>query len=73
MTTETTIYNQNATSLAAILEYIQLPNHPLHGQAVAMANEFVEANRKARIVAGQKRMQEQRENMTDAEWSSIVD
>jgi len=73
MKTETTIYNQNATSLAAILEYIQLPNHPFHGQAVAMANEFIEANRKARIVAGQKMMREQRKNMTEEEWSSIVD
>jgi hypothetical protein len=70
---EATIYNQNATSLAAILEYIQLPNHPMHQQSVAMANEFIEANRQAKIVAMQKMMQEQMEHISDEEWSSIID
>jgi hypothetical protein len=69
----TTIYNQNANSIAAILQYIQLPNHPMHEQAKALAAEFIESHRLAQIARHQKMMQEQMEHITEEEWSAIVD
>ena len=72
MTTET-IYGQNANSIAAILEYIQLPNHPMHEQAKAMAAKFLESHRLERIAQNQKMMQEQMGHISDEAWSAIVD
>jgi phage/plasmid primase-like uncharacterized protein len=69
---DATIYNQNANSIAAILEYIQLPNHPMHEQAKAMAAEFIESHRVAKIAQQQKMMQEQMEHISEEEWSAIV-
>jgi hypothetical protein len=69
----TTIHNLNATAIAAVLEYIMLPQHPMHAQAVEMANAFVEAERLAKIERMQQMMQEQMEHSSEEEWASIVD
>ena len=70
---EVEIYGENAVSLAAILEYVQLPNHPFHEQAVKQAAAFIEAARKARVEAGQKAMRGQMQYIDADEWSRIVD
>jgi hypothetical protein len=69
----TTIHGLNATEIAAVLEYITLPQHPMHAQAVEMAAAFVEAERVAKIEQMQKMMQEQMEHFSPEEWASIVD
>jgi len=68
----TSIHGESAVSLAAILEYIQLPNHPFYEQAKIQATAFVEAQRQARIEEGQKAMQEQMKYIDEASWSAIV-
>lgn len=73
MTSETTIYGNNATTLATILEYITLPNHPFHAEAVRRAAEFVEAERLENVKRGQKAMQDQMQYTTEEEWAAIVD
>jgi len=73
MTNEIFIYDFNATAIAAILEYIQLPNHPMHEEAKELADEFLEAHRKAKIEMCQRMMQEQIDNNSAEDWASIVD
>jgi type IV pilus biogenesis protein CpaD/CtpE len=73
MTNDATIYGQNANSIAAILQYIQFPNHPMHEQAKEMAAEFIEAHRQEGIARQQRMMREQMEHISEEEWSSIVD
>ena len=70
---EATIYNHSAISIAAMLQYIQLPDHPMHKEAKALAAEFLESHRLAEIAAQQKMMREQMEHISPEEWSSIVD
>ena len=70
---QATIYNETATSLATILEYIQLPNHPFHAESVERANAFVEAERAVRSDSTRRMMRDQMEYMSEGEWSSIVD
>lgn len=73
MKNETTIHGNNATTLATILEYIILPNHPFHAEAVRRAAEFVEAERLESVKRGQKAMQEQMQYTSEEEWATIVD
>ena len=42
------IHGENAVSIAAMLEYLLSPNHPMHSEAVEMAHRFIdcELNRK---------------------------
>jgi hypothetical protein len=69
----TAIYGLNATAIAAVLEYIMLPQHPMHAQAVEMAAAFIEAERLAKIERTQKMMQDQIDYCSEEEWASIVD
>jgi hypothetical protein len=68
-----TIHGENENSLAAIMEYIQQPNHPFYQQAKERADEFLAAHRRASIERTKRDMQEQIKHMDAAEWSRIVD
>jgi hypothetical protein len=68
-----TIHGENATSLAAIMEYMMLPNHPMHEQAKERAKAFIEAQRRVRLADNQAMMRRQRAFISDEEWSAIVD
>ena len=70
---ETEIYGENRHSLAAIIEYLQLPNHPCHAQAKAQADAFLKAHHQWRIKQAQAAMQAQMEHISEDEWSRIVD
>ena len=63
-----TIHGENAESLASIMEYIQLPNHPFYHLAKKKADAFVEAERQKRIERGRLAMQEQ----LDREGETVV-
>ncbi len=71
--TTTTINDETSTSIAAILEYIQLPNHPFHAQAKRQAAKFIQAEKDIRSESNRRMMQEQRRHISDEEWSRIVD
>ena len=69
----TTIHGENATSIAAILQYILMPDHPFHTEAMAQAAAFIKAEKDAENGRGRKMMQEQMKYITADEWSRIVD
>ena len=57
----------------AIMEALMNPNHYAHEQAKAQLAELQEEIRLERIAMSQDMMRQNRENMSDSEWSSIVD
>ena len=69
----TTIHGENATSIAAILQYVLVPDHPFHTEAIAKAAAFIKAEKDVRDEQGRKMMQEQMKYITADEWSRIVD
>ncbi len=83
MTSETTrpdpssllpkLHDENSISLASMLEYIQLPNHPMHQQAKERAERFIESERNRQIDVSRQAMQDQMEHISESEWSKIVD
>jgi hypothetical protein len=72
MMSDVTIYGRNADSLAAILEYIQLPEHPGYEHAKAEALQFIESYRMEKRALCQQVMVDQMLHISDEEWSSIV-
>jgi len=67
------IFGENSISIAAIFEYLQLPNHPFHEQAKEKASSFIEAQQNEQRKRDHESMQRNMENMTQSEWSRIVD
>lgn len=57
----------------AVIEALQNPRHPFHASAVAKLDEWKEEVRQESIKATQEMVAHARENMSDDEWSKIVD
>ena len=67
------MHGENAISIAAIFEFLQLPNHPFHAQAVARAAAFIKAEKDIQGERSAEIMRESLASMTEVEWSRIVD
>lgn len=68
-----TIYGMSNVMLAAVIEYLQYPNHPMHAGAKELADKFLNSHREQRIKEQQEDMRRSRAAMSDEEWSRIVD
>ena len=69
------IHGHQGMSLAAIMEYMQMPNHPFHAGAIEQAQKFIEAEKKAENERSRTLHREQAKHMPwdEAAWSRIVD
>ena len=70
---DTMIHGENGISLASMIQYLQLPSHPFHAQAVEQAAAFIKAERDAEVSRSQKMMANQMQHISEADWSRIVD
>ena len=57
----------------AIMEALINPNHYAHAQAKEQLAELQEQKRLESIAMSQDLMRQNRENMSDSEWSRLVD
>ena len=57
----------------AIMEALMNPHHPFHNGSKELFAELQEEVHQERIAAGKAQMDQNRANMTDAEWSALVD
>jgi len=69
----TFIHGENGISIASMLEYLQLPNHPFHAAAIEQAAKFVAAEREEANARSRQMMRDQMGHISESEWSRIAD